>query len=351
MRDTKAKLIMIVTVASLLCLAARAQTYTATDLGAVRHGSARIHGINANEQAVGGTGHPHGEDTHAFFWQKQGGMRDLGTLAGGDFSSAFAVNDSGLAVGTSNTATQMHAFSWTAAGGMKDLGTLAGTDASQAYGVNNQGQIAGSSGTHAVIFSGGSIQDLGTLGGPASEARSINNLGQVAGMADTADGHTHAFLWTSGTMQDLGTLPGDSDSRAGHVNDSGMVVGASQGSGGTRAFFWSTAGGMEAIPTLNGGAYSEAFGVNNQGQVVGESDSSLGARAFVWTHNAGIIDLNSVVTGLPSNVVLSGAFSINDKGEIVAFGLRSPDVTRHQEARMDSHVHSGPTRVFLLTPQ
>ncbi len=351
MRHTKSKLIMIVTVAMLLCPAARAQTYTVIDLGAVRHGSARIHGINAAGQAVGGSGHPHGEDTHAFFWQKQGGMRDLGTLPGGDFSSAFAVNDSGLVVGTSNTATQMHAFTWTASSGMKDLGTMSGTNASQACAVNNQGQIAGSSGTHAVIFSGGSILDLGTLGGPSSEARSINNLGQVAGMADTADGHTHAFLWTNGTMQDLGALPGDTDSRAAHVSDGGLVVGASQGSGGIRAFVWSKAGGMEAINTLSGGAYSEAFGVNSQGQVVGESDSSLGARAFLWTHSGGIIDLNNVVTGLPGDVVLAGAFSINDKGEIVAFGLQNANVSRHQEARMDSHIHAGPTRVFLLTPQ
>jgi probable HAF family extracellular repeat protein len=345
------KLTILVIISVLFCVAAQAQTYTVTDLGAVRHGSARVHGINVAGQAVGGSGHPHGEDTHAFFWQKQGGMRDLGTLAGGDFSSAFAINNAGLVVGTSNTATQMRAFAWTAADGMKDLGTLPGTDASQAYSVNNQGQIAGSSGTHAVIFSGGSIQDLGTLGGDSSEAHAINNLGQVAGMADTADGHSHAFLWTKGAMLDLGTLAGDTESRADHINDAGLVVGASTGSGGVRAFFWSPSAGMQAIPSLSGGGYSEAFGVNSQGQVVGESSTSLGSRAFLWTASGGIIDLNDVVVGLPTNVVLAGAFSINDKGEIVAFGLRNANVNRHQEANMDSHAHAGPTRVFLLTPQ
>lgn len=351
MHNTKAKLTIMVIITGLFGLVARAQTYTVTDLGTLRHGSARVHGINALGQAVGGSGHPHGEDTHAFFWQKQGGMRDLGILAGGDFSSAFGINDSGLVVGTSNTATKMHAFAWTAASGMKDLGTLPGTDASQAYGVNNQGQITGSSGTHAVIFNGGSIQDLGTLGGDTSEAHAINNLGQVAGMADTADGHTHAFVWSKGTMQDLGTLAGDTDSRADHVNDAGMVVGASSGSGGVRAFFWSPAAGMQTIPSLSGGVYTEAFGVNSQGQVVGESGSSLGTRAFLWTASGGTIDLNTAVVGLPTNVVLTGAFSINDKGEIVAFGLRDAGVTRNQEVQMDSHVHAGPTRVFLLTPQ
>lgn len=351
MRDT-AKLIMIV-LAPLFFLAAHAQTYTATDLGTLRHGSARVHGINATGQAVGQTGYPHGGDTHAFFWEKQGGMRDLGTLPGGDFSAAFAINDIGVVVGTSNTATKMHGFFWTAAGGLHDLGTLAGSDSSQAYGINNKGQIAGASGSHAVIWdtATGVIQDLGTLGGNSSEAHAINNLGQVVGMSQASDGSAHAFLFSNGAMQDLGTLPGDTESRADHINDSGMIVGASTGSSGVRAFFWSKSGGMEPIGSLTGGDYSEAFGVNSQGQVVGESGSSLGTRAFLWTHGGGAIDLNAVVTGLATNIVLTGAFSINDKGEIVAFGLRNANVSRHQEATMDSHVHSGPTRVFLLTPQ
>jgi probable HAF family extracellular repeat protein len=353
MRRKNAKSILMVVTIVLLCAAAQAQTYTVTDLGTLRHGSARVHGINAAGQAVGGSGHPHGEDTHAFLWQKQGGMRDLGILAGGDFSSAFAINDSGLVVGTSNTATKVHAFMWTVASGMRDLGTLAGTDSSQAYAVNNQGQIAGSSGMHAVIFdnSSGSIQDLGTLGGDASEAHAINNVGQVAGMSATADGHTHAFLWSKGTMQDLGTLASDTESRADHINDAGLVVGASSGSGGVRAFFWSPAQGMQAITALSGGDYAEAFGVNSQGEVVGVSAGALGARAFLWTAAGGLIDLNNVVPGLPADVVLTGAFSINDKGEIVAFGVRNPNINRHEKTETDSHIHAGPTRVFLLTPQ
>jgi hypothetical protein len=64
-----------------------------------------------------------------------------------------------------------------------------------------------------------------------------------------------------------------------------------------------------------------------------------------------LIDLNEVVTDLPIDVALIGAFSINEKGQIVAFGLKSPKVSRHQEVTADSHVHAGPTRVFLLTPE
>ena len=328
-----------------------AQTYTVTDLGVLHPGSAVVHGINASGQAVGGSGHPHGSETHAFFWEKQGGIRDIGTLPGGDYSAAYSVNDSGIVVGTSNTATTMHAFRWTSASGLQDLGTLPGADASQAYAINNAGQIVGASGSHAVLWNANVIQDLGTLGGPTSEAHGINSAGQVVGFSDNGSSQQKAFLWSNGTMTEIGALPGDSSSRADHINDAGFVVGASEGSGGVRAFLWSQSAGMQAIPSLSGSNYSEAFAVNSTGQVVGQSGSPLGTRAFLWTQSGGTIDLNEAVPGLPANVVLTGAFSINDKGQIVAFGVRNPGINRHQVVTIDSHFHSGPTRVFLLTPQ
>jgi probable HAF family extracellular repeat protein len=332
-------------------LALSAQTYSVTDLGVLRPGSARIHNINASAQAVGGSGHPHGSETHAFLWQKKTGMVDLGMLSGGDYSVAYALNDSGTVVGVSNTATSMHAFQWTPASGLHDLGTLHGTDASQAFAINNTGQIAGSSGAHAVIWSGNGIQDLGTLGGPTSEAHSINSSGQVVGFSDDGSSQSRAFFWNNGTMKEIGALPGDTASRANHINDAGIVVGSSEGNGGVRAFMWTESGGMEAVPSLSGSSYSEAFGVNSLGQVVGQSGSPLGTRAFLWTSSGGTIDLNEAVPNLPVNVVLTGAFSINDKGEIVAFGVRNPGINRHQVATIDSHFHSGATRVFLLSPR
>ena len=63
---------------------------------------------------------------------------------------------------------------------------------------------------HAGLYT---VTDLGTLGGNSSAAYGINASGQVVGQARLA-GNTvsHAFLYSGGTMIDIGTtLNGDSN--------------------------------------------------------------------------------------------------------------------------------------------
>ena len=77
---------------------------------------------------------------------------------------------------------------------MIDLGALPGGIDSTAKGINNLGQVVGSSDTtgsilgHAFLYSGGAMQDLGTLGGDGSGASSINNH-----TTQTTDDHRATF--------------------------------------------------------------------------------------------------------------------------------------------------------------
>lgn len=113
-----------------------------------------------------------------------------------------------------------------------DLGTLGGT--TKAYALNDLGQVVGESSGKAFLYSGGTLQDLGTLGGTTAVAYGINNSGVVVGASTFSSGASHAFSW-NGVQQDLGTLtigtPPSTvsflSSAALDVNTSGKAVGSS----------------------------------------------------------------------------------------------------------------------------
>ena len=72
-------------------------------------------------------------------------MEDLGTLPGGDFSRALAINEPGDIVGTSGSPLGARATLWPGSGGIQDLNALipAGNDfvLTHAVNINNPGTI------------------------------------------------------------------------------------------------------------------------------------------------------------------------------------------------------------------
>jgi probable HAF family extracellular repeat protein len=328
-------------------------SYTVVELGGLNVDSIRVaRKISASGQVAGRAGYITGSNTRAVLWLSSG-TEVLGTLTGGDYSGAFALNDLGQVVGTSNTANVVRAFLWTSDRGMVDLGTLPQDNGSEAFDINNHGQVVGTSsgpqGIRAVLWrNDGTIQGLGTLpGGDSSRAFAINESGQVVGTSTSSAG-IRAFLWTSnGGMQSLGTLPGDTSSEALDINNAAQVVGYSTGPQGTRAFLWTSDGGMQNLGTLTGGNYSRAFAINNLGQIVGTSNSPNGMRAVLWTAPGVLLNLNLLISGLGPDLVLSEAHCINDLGQIAALsggGEQAPT------AAGDNHDQEHFYRVFLLTP-
>jgi len=69
----------------------------------------------------------------------------------------------------------------------------------------------------------GPLYRLTLIGGSEVTATAINNAGAVTGSIVTATG-THAFLWNGGVMTDLGSIAGY-DAVGLAINDAGQIVG------------------------------------------------------------------------------------------------------------------------------
>ena len=128
------------------------------------------------------------------------------------------------------------------------------------------------------------LTDIGTLGGISSGGAAINDAGQITGGAATSSGAYHAFLYSNGVMTDLGTLPG--------------------------------------------GTYSQGLAINNVGQITGYFLTASGTdHAFLYSSGV-MMDLNSLID--PNlHITLTGAYGINDHGQIVAGDYDSSSNAAH----------------------
>jgi len=324
--------------------------YMVVDLGTLPGGDqSSAYAVGANGGVTGYATNAQGLD-RAFMASALGGLSDLGTLSGGSFSQGYAINATGSITGISQIQVgrqfETHAFISSGAG-MQDMGTLPAGHYSAGYAISSTGEVAGAADVgggivHAFISSGGPLHDLGTLGGQASQANGINDAGIVTGWAQTSFGATHAFRTDAlGHMSDLGTLGSDASSFGNAINGLGQVAGYSVTFDGKsfHAFVSDAAGNLHALGSL-GGTSSVAYGINSFGAVVGESDQGDGAHALLWTPNGTPVDLNQFVAP-SSGWMLESARGINDLGDITGYGsltLDSPGGTVIQ------------THAFLLIP-
>jgi probable HAF family extracellular repeat protein len=233
----------------------------------------------------------YGYQSRAFYW-KNAVMRDLGTLGTGTDAMAGLINERGQVVGWSyinsvpsalcagfgvGFSLTTDSFIWDKQNGMRDIGSFGGT-CTIAADLNSQGQIVGGSAlpgdttTHPFVWDSatGMTDLMGSSSGDYGLAGAINTQGVVVGGA--CSGPCHAVLWqkSGGKWQQsgLGTIGGFSF--ASSINGSGQVVG-NGGSASASPFLWQDGGPMVGLNTLvppdSGLQIVEPHQINDQGEI------------------------------------------------------------------------------------
>jgi uncharacterized membrane protein len=380
----------IITAPLFVCLitgfAVSQSTYVVTDLG-----SLSPTGINSWAQVVG---NHHGQ---AYMWTL-GHKRSLGTLPGGTFSFAAAVNDLDVVTGTADgpgtvispspttlpnqeCTDLIQPFLWTPKNGMQGLGTegwepffqFGGEcDSFYARSINLSSQMVGDmpygSDSYAWGFLWTNSTGFALFGGSwqPTFVTGISNTGQIVGQNSDEPFLGHATSWKSGVATDLGSLLSSGSvyiSAANGVNDLGAVVGWSvtasvppddcfdfiSESCPMHAVLWTNTGTITDLGTLPGDTLSSATKINLRGLVIGSSGNTVGFQDDPTTGVQG----PPAVTGRPflwsqsngmqdlntlipssSAWVLNTATDINVWGQIVG------------EGTLNGQPHG-----FLLTPR
>ena len=227
------------------------------------------------------------------FIYENGQYTELAPLPGGAWSGTCAIAEDGTVVGFRSIGSKgdpvnpFNAFIWSESDGFDDLGVMSGPNSAAT--AINVGSIVGWTGGNfldstAFVVHQGVIVSLGAIpGGTTSFPTGVSRTGAVCGWGLVPEkgfpfGVNRAFLWEDGQYTHLGTLPKHLRSVANDISPVDQVVGSS----------W-TVGGSSAI-----------------------------RHAFIW-QDGFMHNLNDLSISGPA-IVLQSANAVNDAGQIAADG-------------------------------
>jgi probable HAF family extracellular repeat protein len=197
--------------------------------------------------------------------------------------------------------------------------------------LNNNGQVTGSlqfqgQSSHAFLYSGGVVTDLGTLLYPGSviqgnaTGQAINDAGVIVGTFSdpVSDSWSYGFVSSSGSLTALNGSSGYTNCTATGINTSSnsnassLIVGGCSNPTLNTAFsaVYSSSGTPQGVGPTGGSAY----GVNAYGQVAAVGSSS----GFIYDSNGATVTTISPVettsAPMPANPT-----AINNAGEVVGW--------------------------------
>lgn len=332
--------------ASLLPMAASAQMFHAQVLPALPGTSqCAPSGMNGSGDVVGSCSNaPSLFDSRAVVW-RNGVPSSLGTLQGGTYSVAVAINSLGVIAGDSNTAGNAQPLTFvTTPGGLVNVDPIGGANV-DALAITDNGAIfsninkSGGGRTNGwyiamltadpkspgryreVAFpktSGATKYDI-TFGYAA------NNLGQVVGQVQVYGQHQTGALWNNDAAHSIVLLPdlmGSNFTDLHGINDLGQITGSASLDftlTTSHAAIWSgdASHTITDIGTLPGDTNATGFAINNAGQVIGTSTNGAASRPFLYS-NGVMQDLSTLIDPLDGPVQIGNLYAINNAGQILA---------------------------------
>ncbi|WP_157267366.1 hypothetical protein [Azohydromonas aeria] len=268
-------------------------------------------GVNAAGMAVGRYFETPGGPGHAVLY-RDGRVIDVGLAPGGSsrVEPRVFINDAGTVVGQDD------------AGGFIRNGTVTqpltigpGAAPFSPRALNDRGLMAGWSGRDALLFDGTRATPLPKLAEVADlTLMDLNNAGQL-------------LLWA-------------------------RVYGPDGAAASFQSWVWDAASGYRALGPLASGADTHyGWALNDRGEVAGSRPAGPGGEghAFLWrdgvTHD--LNDLQRPGPGGPA-WVLTGAWDINDRGQIVGLGRLESDPESVRRGFLATPVPEGGTAALML---
>lgn len=269
---------------------------TMADLGVEPGGDDSVaNAVNDAGQVAGTADRQSGGYGYPVRWSASGALTDLGGTVTNELGVGNAIDPAGRIAGgqrLANSEGSPVAELYDTNGAATYLGNPVDS-LNAATGINAVGQVVGSP---AFVWKSGTLTMLPVLAGASAGdagATAINISGQIVGWSGVAgsSGAEHAALWSGGTVTDLGTIGGSAYNQATAINAAGQIVGTAdphcQPCANPVAWLRQPGGALTDLDTLipagSGWTLEQANGINDRGQIVGAGLHNGALHAYLLT--------------------------------------------------------------------